>query len=110
MCNPLWSQLFAPCTLDVFAENVTGDPVITAVVTVNSSGGDRRENTTLPVRIDLDSGEACRVAVNVSSMGSEAAVTIRATISGGDSREDICEISVDESHPLAHETIMASTR
>ncbi|HEX2091345.1 MAG TPA: hypothetical protein VHG28_03045 [Longimicrobiaceae bacterium] len=110
MCNPLWTLIRTPSLLTVEIEP-EGSPGITGSVVTTTGGGAPQKRPVgpddFPLDLPIDAGTTHVVTVRAVSLGEEASVTVTAGVSGSDSRgPDVCRLEVDDSHPVAIDTIM----
>jgi hypothetical protein len=92
-------------TLTVDLQADADAAIVATLVTVRDGGNPREERLSpddFPLRRDVSPGTMLIVDVQVASVGRPANVTMRAEVSGADSRgPDVCRLEVDKNHPVA---------
>lgn len=110
MCNPVWTMVRTPSTLGVEIE-LDGSAAIAGSVLRRQDGGAPQKRLIgpddFPLELPVDAGTAYVVTVRAVSLGEEGNLTVTSRVDGSDDRgPDVCRLEVDESHPVAIDTIM----
>ncbi|MBV9774810.1 MAG: hypothetical protein JO040_12725 [Gemmatimonadetes bacterium] len=110
MCNPIGTYIRTPSALTVDVQPDAEAGIAGSVVTTHGGGAPHKRLLSLgdfPLTLQIDSGTTHVVTVRAASVGIEANVTVTAEVTGADMRgPDVCRLEVDDSHPVAMDTIM----
>lgn len=112
MCNPIWTLVRAEAVL-IVAVAPEGNPGVTGSILTTGADGESTkqpiQSRDFPLRLPIRPGTSYIVRIQAVSLGDEAYLTVTSRVEGGDPRgPDRCRLEVDENHPLAITTIIAS--
>ncbi|HEU0076797.1 MAG TPA: hypothetical protein VFQ76_04055 [Longimicrobiaceae bacterium] len=110
MCNPVWTLVRTPSVLGVEIE-LDGDAGITGSVVTRVGSGPPTKRIVgagdFPLELPVEAGTTHVVSVRAVSLGVEGNLTVTARVDGSDERgPDACRLEVDDSHPVAIDTII----
>lgn len=109
MCNPVWTLIQTPSALSVDLEADAPVGITGSVVTTRGGASQKRllKRGDFPLDLPIDPGTTHVVTVRAVSLGDEANTTVTSRVTGADERgPDVCRLEVDDSHPIAINTIM----
>lgn len=110
MCNPVWTRVRTPSVLGVEIQ-LDGDAGVTGSVVTREGEAPPRKRLVgpgdFPLELPVEEGTTHVVTVRAVSLGVEGTLTVTARLAGSDDRgPDACRLEVDDSHPVAIDTII----